>query len=496
MKNVLEYLEQSISRCPEKTAFADLETAVTYRDLGGHVRSIGTALAKRVAPGTPVAVFLPKSVRAVEVFFGAVEAGCFYSMLDLKQPESRLLKILETLDTDVIVTSAEYAGAAREEFQKEPLIYEELVAAEPDETLLGSIRAQHIDTAPLYVNFTSGSTGTPKGVVVCHRSVIDFIDIFTELFGITGDDILGNQAPFDFDVSVKDIYSTIKTGATMQIIPPKFFSIPTDLLDFLADREVTTLIWAVSALTLVTRLHGFEYRIPEKVRRVIFSGEVMPVKHLNLWMEALPNAEFVNVYGPTEITCNCTYYIVDRHFENDESLPIGKPFPNERVFLLNEENALITEPGVEGELCVAGTALALGYYRNPEATAAAFTQNPLNEAYPELIYRTGDLAVYLEDGSLSYTGRKDFQIKHMGHRIELGEIEQAMNAVPEIGAACCLFMKNKIRGYYTGAIEKKDLSAKLKKSLPDYMVPNVFVRLEEMPLNKNGKIDRKALAER
>ena len=139
----------------------------------------------------------------------------------------------------------------------------------------------------------------------------------------------------------------------------------------------------------MTRLHGFEYRIPEKVRRVIFSGEVMPVKHLNLWMEALPNAEFVNVYGPTEITCNCTYYIVDRHFENDESLPIGKPFPNERVFLLNEENALITEPGVEGELCVAGTALALGYYRNPGATAAAFTQNPLNEAYPELIYRTG-----------------------------------------------------------------------------------------------------------
>ncbi|MBP3913860.1 MAG: AMP-binding protein, partial [Lachnospiraceae bacterium] len=174
MKNVLEYLEQSISRCPEKTAFADLETAVTYNELSGHVRSIGTALAKRVAPGTPVAVFLPKSVRAVEVFFGAVEAGCFYSMLDLKQPESRLQKILETLDTDVIVTSAEHAGYAREAFQKEPLIYEDLVAAEPDETLLGSIRAQHIDTAPLYVNFTSGSTGTPKGVVVCHRSVIDF----------------------------------------------------------------------------------------------------------------------------------------------------------------------------------------------------------------------------------------------------------------------------------------------------------------------------------
>ena len=154
----------------------------------------------------------------------------------------------------------------------------------------------------------------------------------------------------------------------------------------------------------------------------------------------------------------------------------------------------MTGPGQEGEICVAGTALALGYYRNPEATAAAFVQNPLNKNFPELIYRTGDLGCYLEDGNMSFTGRKDFQIKHMGHRIELGEIEQAMNAVPEVGSCCCLFLKERITAFYTGDIDRKTLAGRLKEKIPDYMVPNTFVQLEQLPMNKNGKTDRKSLA--
>ena len=373
----------------------------------------------------------------------------------------------------------------------------EAVQEEEDAVLLEAIREQRLDIDPLYAIFTSGSTGIPKGVLVSHRSVIDFMEEFVEIFEITDKDVIGNQAPFDFDVSVKDIYSTLKTGATMQIIPKKLFSFPTKLLDYLDEREITTLIWAVSALCIVTTLKGLEYKVPQKVNKIIFSGEVMPIKHLNEWKKYLPDALYANVYGPTEITCNCTYYIVDREFQPGESLPIGQPFPNEKVFLLDEENQLVREAGKKGEICVSGTALSLGYYRNPEQTEKVFVQNPLNEKYLERIYRTGDLAYYGHDGYLYFASRKDFQIKHMGHRIELGEIELAMELAEGIRRACCTYdeSENKIVAFYEGEAEKRQIVRALGKKLPAYMIPNVWVKLDRLPITKNGKIDRKKMLE-
>ena len=531
MKNVLEYLEQSAQKYPDKIAVKDTACAYTYEQLWKMARHIGSRLTKHTTPNHPVCVFADKSADTLAVFFGIIYAGCFYTLVDPSFPEARIQSMLSVLEPDVIVDGSNApdklaaCGCTERVIRMETLVHGlKFECTNPEDTenvaqtgtdgttgcvnrqkelsdienaRLQEIRESMIDTDPLYCNFTSGSTGTPKGVLVAHRSVIEFIDQFTEIFDITKADVIGNQAPFDFDVSVKDIYSAMKVGATLVVIPKAYFMFPNSVVDMLDENHVTTLIWAVSALCLLNRLYGLKHKVPADINKILFSGEAMPIRQLHAWQSCYPDAMFVNLYGPTEITCNCTFHILDREYTEEEKLPIGIPFPNERVFLLDEDNHLI-EPGIVGkigELCVAGTTLALGYYRNAAATANAFAANPLNPDYPETIYRTGDLASYGGDGLLYFAGRKDFQIKHMGHRIELEEIEHALAAIPEIEGAACFYdrAKNKVVACYIGIDDKKYLITAMKNKVPDYMVPNVFCKVDMLPLNKNGKTDKKLL---
>lgn len=501
---MIEWLERSAEKFPDKTAFADPDGNVTFERLCEESKCVGSYLLARHIPyGSSVAFYMEKNVKAAKVMLGAVYANAFYSFIDIRQTANRAKAITDVLDPFIIVTDDENEEAARETFDDRDRIVnidtllKEAFPAGIDEDALLKARSEFIDTQILYVNFTSGSTGTPKGVAVCHRSVIDFIEHFVAIFGIDETDVIANQAPFDFDVSVKDFYSGLCAGAAVWLIPRQYFTNPTMLIDYICDCGATTLIWAVSAMCFVSIMNCFEYRCPDTIKRIMFSGEIMPVKQLDKWQAFLSDAMYVNLYGPTEITCNCTYYILDRKFEKDELLPIGIAFPNERVFLLDDEDKLITRTGVEGEICVAGTCLALGYYKDPDKTAASFVQNPLNTAFPEIIYRTGDLGKICDDGNLVYTSRKDHQIKHMGQRIELGDIEITAMSVDGVSRACCIYDhdKKKIQLYYTGDIEKGELSDEIRKKLPPFMIPGKTVRLDEFPMNKNGKIDRAALKE-
>ena len=499
MKNILEYLEQSADRFPDKVAVEDEYGACTFRELRDSCMRIGSAMAGEIAVGAPVAVFMGKGRASLGAFLGTVYAGGFYVPLNPELPSVRLRQIQDVLQAETIITDREHLASLRNIFPKATVLpIDELSSAPIRKEALDRVRSRLTDTDPLYAIFTSGSTGVPKGVVVSHRSVIGFINTFTKLFGIDETDVIGNQAPFDFDVSVKDIYSALKTGATLSILPKQLFSRPRQLLDWLCDRKITTMIWAVSALCLISTFHGLDYRRPDTVRKILFSGEVMPLKHLRAWMECLPETQFVNLYGPTEITCNCTYHILERERDYRTGLPIGRAFPNREVFLLDTKDRKVSAPGVEGEICVRGTSLALGYYRAPEQTAISFVQNPLNQRYPEIIYRTGDLGKYTVNGELVFCGRRDFQIKHMGHRIELEEVERAVSALPGVERCCCVFdgQRQKLYGFYTGSLDKKELHRQLRLRLPIYMVPGTLCRLTDFPLTKNGKVDRKYLLER
>lgn len=496
--NVLDFLENSASKYPDKIAVKEEERSASYALLAEESQKIGSALAQTAAAGTPVGVYMEKGIDALCAFFGIVYAGAFYSMLNPELPDMRLQQIQSVLKAKVLIAAPDLKDKAVELFP-DAIVFtaEELRKSEIDGSRLKAIRDQAIDTDPLYLNFTSGSTGIPKGIAVAHRSVIDFIGCFTDLFSIGPEDVIANQAPFDFDVSVKDIYSAIKTGATLVIVPRRFFSAPVKLIDYLCENNITTMIWAVSALCLISTFHGLEYKTPGTVSKILFSGEVMPYKHLCQWQKHLPDALYVNLYGPTEITCNCTYHILEKGRDYSAAIPIGRHFPNEDVFLLDENNEKITAADKIGKIMVRGTALALGYYHLPEKTAAAFIQNPLNSAYPEQVYLTGDLGKYNADGELIFCGRSDNQIKYLGHRIELEEIERAMAAIEGVDRCFCVFdeHKSKLKGYYVGAAEKNRLHAIMRETLPVFMVPGFIRKLEEMPLTKNGKIDRKKICE-
>lgn len=494
---VVDFLKNSYEKYPDRIACIDDDEKITYEELYTASDKVASALTSVVKTGVPMPVIMKKSCKSLIILWGIIKAGGCYCIIDSNQPKVRIESILTTL-------SAEYVIAPKESSKKISEITETtgIKILDPDELvdnnnfMSSTIFPTIIDTDPLYIMFTSGSTGVPKGVIVNHRSVIDFISQFTELFDFSCDDIIGNQAPWDFDVSVKDIFSAAKVGATLRLIPKKYFSLPVDLVNLLDKDKVTTLTWAVSALVILSSRGALDTLAPKYINKVLFSGEVMPVQQYNIWRKYYPNAKFVNVYGPTEITCNCTYHIVEGLYPENSVIPVGKAFPNERVFLLDDDDNLISDDktGVSGEICVSGTCVTIGYYNNPDETNKRFVQNPLNKLFDEKIYRTGDLAYYNENKDLVYSSRKDFQIKHMGHRIELTEIERCINSNENVRMSCLLYENEEIIAFVEGEITEKELVVMMRKVLPAFMIPTKFVFVENMPTNNNGKIDRKALA--
>jgi amino acid adenylation domain-containing protein len=497
-RNVLEYFEKTVKLYPDRVAVIDLEKKISFQDLAILSQKLALQIIEMAHEeiNKPLAVFLPKSLNSVIADLAITYSRNIYMNLDIKSPAIRIKNIIEQINPVAFITNSANINILKEILDDGIVINVD----EPDEflplnkSIFPVSLDKQIDIDPYCIINTSGSTGTPKGVVLNHRSFIDFTDWAMETLKIGNNEVIGSLSPSVFDIYSFELCMLMAKGSTMVLLPGTLAAFPADLLKIMQQKQISFIFWVPTIMVNIANMDLLTKISLPDLKTVWFAGEVFPTKQFNYWKKQLPSARFVNLYGPIEITLDCTYFIIEREIRDDEPIPIGFPCRNTDILILNEQNisAGINE---EGELCVRGSSLAMGYYNNPEKTTAAFVQNPLNTSYPEIIYRTGDQVLMNDNGEIIFKGRKDTLVKHLGYRIELGEIEHVIiNTLKLVENGCVVydFKCKEIKLFYEAKndIPVVELRKAISSVLPKYMIPNSFIRMDKLPINQNGKIDR------
>lgn len=481
--NVLDYFEETKNFYPQKVALIDRDTQLTFAqmwDMSQNIASNLIPLLPKQSHPQVIAVFLPKSHQALLSFFAILMSGNIYMPLDTKSPLERTKAILQNIKPTLIISSSEYATELQENYLEISTL---LLPPKKLQTHYKYI----ISTDPAYIINTSGSTGTPKGVVVSHQNIIDYMLSFKSIPEICPSEksIIGNQASLYFDLSVHDIYSCIFYSSQLVLIPDEYFIFSNNLVRFCFEKEINYIFWVPSALKA---LLWSPDHIKQTLTTIMFIGEIMPSTLLEKLQNLFSKTKFANLYGPTETIVASTFYLVNRKFGENEMVPIGKACKNSSIILLDENDTISNR----GEICIRGEGVSLGYYNDPQKTSEVFIQNPTHNLYRDIIYKTGDLGYYNDLGELIITGRKDSQVKHNGYRIELGEIEHALLGLDGLDEFCIIYQEEIILATSNENISKADVFKHLKNKIPKYMFPTKIF-YTTIPLNRNGKIDRKTV---
>ncbi|MGD9638324.1 MAG: amino acid adenylation domain-containing protein [Alphaproteobacteria bacterium] len=479
-------------------------SSVTYSEINKLANKIAHFLvASQIKTKDVVGIFNDKTPIGYASMIACLKIGATYTNIDENNPKERLNKIFEQCQPKLLLIDHKPSDDFKNHLNEENLKLSELskdFLKDYDDNNL-ELTKLVTGAVPAYIMFTSGSTGVPKGVVISHANIISFLNWSIPCYNISSKDIFAQLSPVYFDNSVFDFYTALFAGASLAPISKELLKSPLELVKYIDKLECSIWFSVPSLLIYLLTMRVLRKDTMNTIRVFTFGGEGFPKVELKkLYDLYKEKARFVNVYGPTEGTCICSFYdITDKDFENFDTLPpLGKINPNFDYLILDDDEKP-ANLGEKGELCILGSNISMGYYNSLEQTQKSFVKNPMQPNYTEIMYKTGDL-VKEEDGLLWFIGRKDNQIKHMGYRIELEEIENAINQLDYISQSAAIYQRSNV-GY--GKIiafvatsenkEEKEVREDLKKYLPDYMLPNIIEIKDMLPKNANGKIDKKKL---
>ncbi len=511
-----QYLEDSVARFPDRVAIREPGGAtISYRELGELSDRLRDRLvALGVAPGDRVGIYLRKSIDTVASIFGVLKTGGAYVPVDPSAPPARNAYIFGNCAVKVVVTERRFEASLRKHLAEENASPELIVMEEAGGGLglravldsLGEVpRTATTHTAPgdlAYILYTSGSTGKPKGVMLTQRNATSFVDWCSDTFAPVPEDVFSSHAPFHFDLSILDIYTSLKHGATLALIPEDIGKDPQKLAALIHDARITVWYSTPSILSLLVQYGKLDTYDLSHIRTVLFAGEVFPIVHLKALHALLPRLSYFNLYGPTE-TNVCTFYELPRTFPADrkDPFPIGVVCSHLEAVVVDDEGNEVAK-GERGELCIRGASVTPGYWNLPEQTSKAYLTVGVGNASTTPWYKTGDIVTEEAGGVYIYAGRKDRMVKKRGYRVELGEIESCLYRHPDVREAAVVAIPDnelglKVRAHLStrdgNRISVIALKGFCAQHLPGYMVPDVFSFHPELPKTSTEKTDYQAL---